>query len=124
VLRAARDVQGPNRRVIAVVQPHRYTRLRDLFEDFCTCFNNADQVIVAPVYAAGEQPIPGVSHEALVKGLTDHGHRSARTIDSLGGLAAAVRAAVHDGDEMIVCLGAGDITVAANGLAEELKSGK
>jgi UDP-N-acetylmuramate--alanine ligase len=124
VLRAARDVQGPNKRVIAVVQPHRYTRLRDLFEDFCTCFNNADQVIVAPVYAAGEQPIPGISHDALVKGLTDHGHRSARTIDGLGGLAAAVRAAVQDGDEMVVCLGAGDITTAAAGLAEELKSAK
>jgi UDP-N-acetylmuramate--alanine ligase len=124
VLRAARDVQGPNKRVIAIVQPHRYTRLRDLFEDFCTCFNNADHVIVAPVYAAGEQPIPGISHEALMKGLTDHGHRSARTIDGWGGLASAVRAAVQDGDEMVVCLGAGDITTAAANLADELKSAK
>ena len=122
VLRAARDVQGPNKRVIAVVQPHRYTRLRDLFEDFCTCFNNADHVIVAPVYAAGEQPIAGISHEALVKGLIDHGHRSARTIDALGDLAQAVRAAVESGDEMVVCLGAGDITTYANSLADDLKS--
>ncbi len=77
VLRAARDVQGRDKRVIAVVQPHRYTRLRDLFEQFSTCFNDADHVIVAPVYAAGEQPIDGISHESLVKGLINHGHRSA-----------------------------------------------
>jgi UDP-N-acetylmuramate--alanine ligase len=121
VLRAARDVQGRDKRVIAVVQPHRYTRLRDLFEDFCTCFNDADEVIVAPVYAAGEQPLPGLSHEALVKGLIDHGHRSARTIDALGDLALAVRNSVQTGDEMIVCLGAGDITSYANSLAEDLK---
>src|SRR5690606_16800295 len=121
VLRAARDVQGRDRRVIAVVQPHRYTRLRDLFEQFSTCFNDADHVIVAPVYAAGEQPVPGVTSETLVKGLIDHGHRSARTIASLGELATAVKSAVTTGDEMVVCLGAGDITGAAGGLAEELK---
>jgi UDP-N-acetylmuramate--alanine ligase len=123
VLRAARDVQGRDRRVIAVVQPHRYTRLRDLFEQFSTCFNDADHVIIAPVYAAGEQPIPGISHEALVKGLIDHGHRSARTIDTLGNLAQAIRSAVQTGDEMVVCLGAGDITSYANSLAEDLKTG-
>jgi UDP-N-acetylmuramate--alanine ligase len=122
VLRAARDVQGTGKRVIAVVQPHRYTRLRDLFEQFSTCFNDADHVIVAPVYAAGEQPIEGVSHEALVKSLIEHGHRSARTIGGLGELAAAVKQAVQSGDEMVVCLGAGDITNAAAGLADELKS--
>jgi len=122
VLRAARDVQGRDRKVVAVVQPHRYTRLRDLFEQFSTCFNDADHVIVAPVYAAGEQPIPGISSEALVKGLIDHGHRSARTIDSLGSLAAAIRNTVQPGgDEMVVCLGAGDITTYANSLAEDLK---
>ena len=123
VLRAARDVQGRDRRVIAVVQPHRYTRLRDLFEQFSTCFNDADQVIVTPVYAAGEQPIPGVSHEALVKGLIDHGHRAARAIDSLGDLPKVIREAVKAGDEMVVCLGAGDITAYANSLAEDLKQG-
>jgi UDP-N-acetylmuramate--alanine ligase len=122
VLKAARDVQGRDRRVIAVVQPHRYTRLRDLFEQFSTCFNDADHVIIAPVYAAGEQPIDGVSHEALVKGLINHGHRSVEAIDGLGSLARAVKAAVKTGDEMVVCLGAGDITAAANGLAEELKN--
>jgi UDP-N-acetylmuramate--alanine ligase len=122
VLRAARDVQGRDKRVIAIVQPHRYTRLRDLFEQFSTCFNDADHVIVAPVYAAGEQPIDGISHDTLVKGLIDHGHRSVQTVEGLPGLAAAVRRAVKTGDEMVVCLGAGDITAAANGLAEELKS--
>jgi UDP-N-acetylmuramate--alanine ligase len=121
VLRAARDVQGRDRRVIAVVQPHRYTRLRDLFEQFSTCFNDADHVIVTPVYAAGEQPVAGVTSEALVKGLVDHGHRSARTIGSLGELASAVRSAVQAGDEMVVCLGAGDITGYANSLAEDLE---
>ncbi len=123
VLRAARDVQGRDRRVIAVVQPHRYTRLRDLFEQFSTCFNDADHVIVAPVYAAGEQPIEGITSEALVRGLVNHGHRSARTIDSLGSLAQAIREAAQAGDEMVVCLGAGDITTYANSLADDLNRG-
>jgi UDP-N-acetylmuramate--alanine ligase len=120
VLRAARDVQGRDKRVIAVVQPHRYTRLRDLFEQFSTCFNDADQVLVAPVYAAGEQPIDGISHEALVRGLINHGHRSAKAIDGLGGLAKELKGMIKSGDEMVVCLGAGDITSYANALADEL----
>ncbi len=120
VLRAARDVQGRDKRVIAVVQPHRYTRLRDLFEQFSTCFNDADHVIVAPVYAAGEQPIDGISHEALVRGLINHGHRSVKALDGLGSLAREIKSAVKAGDEMVVCLGAGDITSYANALAEDL----
>jgi UDP-N-acetylmuramate--alanine ligase len=123
VLRAARDVQGPKEkmggRVIAVVQPHRFTRLRDLFEDFCTCFNDADQVYVAPVYAAGEQPLDGVSAPALAKGLLEHGHREARALGSLDDLPAIVKAEARPGD-MVVCLGAGDITQHANALAERL----
>jgi UDP-N-acetylmuramate--alanine ligase len=122
VLRAARDVQGRDKRVIAVVQPHRYTRLRDLFEQFSTCFNDADDVIITPVYPAGEQPIEGVNHEALVKGLINHGHRSARAIDNLANLASEIRNAVKTGDEMVVCLGAGDITSYANALAEDIKA--
>jgi UDP-N-acetylmuramate--alanine ligase len=122
VLRAARDVQGRDKRVIAVVQPHRYTRLRDLFEQFSTCFNDADHVIVAPVYAAGEQPIDGISHESLMKGLINHGHRSVQVIDGWNGLAKAVKAEIRSGDEMVVCLGAGDITAAAASLADELKA--
>jgi UDP-N-acetylmuramate--alanine ligase len=121
VLRAARDVQGKGR-VIAVVQPHRYTRLRDLFEDFCTCFNDADMVYVAPVYAAGETPIEGVSATTLAKGLLEHGHRFASALGSLDDLPAIVRAEAKPGD-MVVCLGAGDITTHANALAENLKGG-
>jgi UDP-N-acetylmuramate--alanine ligase len=121
VLRAARDVQGRDKRVIAVVQPHRFTRLRDLFEQFATCFNDADEVIVAPVYAAGEQPIEGVNADELVKALITHGHRSARAIDGLGSLAGEIRRTVKTGNEMVVCLGAGDITSYANALAEDLK---
>ena len=79
VLKAARSVAGSGR-VIAVVQPHRYTRLRDLFDGFCTCFNDADTVIVAPVYAAGEAPIEGVDRDALVEGLRLRGHRDARPL--------------------------------------------
>lgn len=120
VLRAARDVQGAGR-VIAVVQPHRYTRLRDLFEDFCTCFSDADHVIVAPVYPAGEAAIPGVSSEALAKGLIDHGHRSVEGLDDLAGLAERVRGILAPGD-MLVCLGAGDITAHAAALAGRLES--
>jgi len=122
VLRAARDVQGRDKRVIAVVQPHRFTRLRDLFEQFSTCFNDADEVLIAPVYAAGEQPIDGVSHESLVKGLINHGHRSARAIDGLGSLASEIGKSVKTGDEMVVCLGAGDITSFANALADDLRA--
>ncbi len=118
VLSAARDVQGKGR-VIAVVQPHRYSRLQDLFEDFCTCFNNADRVIVAPVYAAGETPIDGVSAASLSKGLTDHGHRDVTVLDDLEGLPGVLKGALEPGD-MVVMLGAGDITAHAATLAEKL----
>ncbi len=118
VLAAARDVQGKGR-VIAVVQPHRYTRLRDLFEDFCTCFNNADRVLVAPVYAAGETPIDGVSAESLAKGLIDHGHRDVGVLEDLDDLPGALASALEPGD-MVVCLGAGDITAHAATLADRL----
>ena len=118
VLRAAREVcQG---RVIAVVQPHRYTRLNDLFEQFSTCFNDADTVLVAPVYAAGEAPIEGVDHEFLARSLTEHGHRRALALDGLDVLPDAVKVEARPGD-MVVCLGAGDITSHANGLAAKLK---
>ena len=89
VLKAAR--QSTRRDVIAVVQPHRYTRLHDLFDDFATCFNDADTVIVAPVYAAGEQPIEGVTHEELVARIRARGHRDARVIDRPGRPCAAAQ---------------------------------
>ncbi len=118
VIKAARAMQGPNR-VIAVVQPHRYTRLRDLFEEFCTCLNAADHVFVAPVYEAGETPIPGYDHVSLAKGLGEHGHKSVDALDGLDDLPARIAAYAQPGD-MVVCLGAGDITTHANALAERL----
>ncbi len=117
VLKAARSV-APGR-VIAVVQPHRYTRLRDLFDGFCACFNDADLVIVAPVYAAGEAPIPGFDRDALVEGLRTRGHRDARALAGPEALAEAVAGVVKAGD-YVVCLGAGSISQWAYALPEQL----
>lgn len=118
VLKAARSVAG-NGRIVAVVQPHRYTRLRDLFDGFCTCFNDADTVIVAPVYAAGEAPIEGVDRDALVEGMRLRGHRDARALPDREALAGMVRETVRPGDT-VVCLGAGSISAWAYALPEEL----
>ncbi len=118
VLRAAR--QATKGRVIAVHQPHRYTRLSSLFEDFCTCFNEADVVAIADVYAAGEDPIPGASRDDLVAGLIAHGHRHARAIMDEADLERLVREQARPGD-MVVCLGAGTISAWANALPGRLK---
>jgi UDP-N-acetylmuramate--alanine ligase len=118
VLKAARAMQAQNR-VIAVAQPHRYSRLKDLFEDFSTCFNQADIAIIAPVYAAGETPIEGIDHEHLVASLKSFGHKGARAISSLEDLPDLIREIAEPGD-MVVCLGAGDITAHANALAGKL----
>ena len=107
VLKAARTASRG--RVIAVVQPHRFTRLRDLFEEFCTCFNDANSVIVADVYAAGEEPVAGVNRDALVAGLRARGHRAVHALAEPEALPGLVRALARDGD-MVVCLGAGSIT--------------
>jgi UDP-N-acetylmuramate--alanine ligase len=117
VLKAAR--QSTRRDVIAVVQPHRYSRLHDLFDQFATCFNDADTVIVAPVYAAGEQPIEGVTHEELVARIKARGHRDARVIDRPEALAPLIAARAEDGD-YVVCLGAGNITQWAAALPGEI----
>ncbi|MBP2229090.1 UDP-N-acetylmuramate--alanine ligase [Azospirillum agricola] len=117
VLKAART--AGTGRTIAVVQPHRYSRLANLFEDFCTCFNDADAVIVADVYAAGEQPIDGVSRDSLVEGLRMHGHRQVVALQSPQELAQLVHGMVKPGD-FVVCLGAGNITQWANALPGEL----
>lgn len=119
VLKAAR--QATTGRVIAVHQPHRYTRLSALFEDFCNCFNEADVVAIAEVYAAGEEPIEGASRDDLVAGLIRHGHRHARAIMSEADLERLVREQAKAGD-MVVCLGAGTISAWANGLPERLKA--
>ncbi|CUA84152.1 UDP-N-acetylmuramate--L-alanine ligase [Chelatococcus sambhunathii] len=121
VLRAARaSTKG---QVIAVMQPHRYTRLKALFNDFCTCFNDADAVIVAPVYAAGEQPIAGAERDDLVAGLKARGHRQAIALEGPQALAAIVRRLVKPGD-YVVCLGAGTITNWAYALPGELEAGE
>jgi len=118
VLETAR--QTTDGRVIAVVQPHRYSRLRDLFDDFCTAFNDADCVLVAPVYAAGEPPIDGIDRDALVAGLRRHGHRDIRPLDGPEQLAPSVASIAQPGD-LVVCLGAGSITTWANALPGQLR---
>jgi UDP-N-acetylmuramate--alanine ligase len=117
VLRAARA--ATRGKVIAVVQPHRYTRLAHLFEDFCTCFNDADRVIVAEVYAAGEAPIAGISRDALVEGLIGHGHRHVQPLPEPTALAGMIHGMAQPGD-LVVCLGAGNITQWAHALPGEL----
>jgi UDP-N-acetylmuramate--alanine ligase len=119
VLKAARSAtQGG---VVAVVQPHRYSRLKNLFQDFCACFNDADAVIVADVYAAGEAPIDGASRDALVEGLRAHGHRKVVALADPSQLASQVVEVARPGD-MVVCLGAGSITGWAHALPAELQA--
>ncbi|MBN8976793.1 MAG: UDP-N-acetylmuramate--L-alanine ligase [Rhizobiales bacterium] len=119
VLKAARD--STKNKVIAVVQPHRYTRLQSLFEEFCTCFNDADTVIVADVYPAGEAPIPGIDRDNFVLGLRAHGHREVIALENAAALAGVVRGVAKPGD-YVVCLGAGNITQWAYALPAELKA--
>jgi UDP-N-acetylmuramate--alanine ligase len=121
VLKAARaSTQG---KVIAVVQPHRYTRLQALFDQFCTCFNDADHVIVAPVYPAGEAPIPGVDRDALVAGMRARGHRDVDALNGPEELARKIAALAKKGD-YVICLGAGNITQWAYALPGELAAKK
>jgi UDP-N-acetylmuramate--alanine ligase len=121
VLAAARE--GVRGRVIAVVQPHRFTRLRDLMDEFQQAFNDADAVYVTPVYPAGEAPIEGVDAEALVSGIKQRGHRAAETIADAGALATVLAADLRP-DDMVVCLGAGDITKWAAGLADAIRAAR
>jgi len=117
VLAAAR--QAYEGRIVAVMQPHRYTRLQHLFEEFATCFNDADAVIVADVHAAGEKPIAGIDRDALIEGLRRHGHRHVVALDDPSALAMEVAAIVSPGD-VVLCLGAGSITTWADALPGEL----
>ena len=121
VLAAARE--GAQGRVIAIVQPHRFTRLRDLMEDFQGAFNDADIVMVAPVYAAGEEAIEGVDNEALVEGLKQRGHRAVCTVADAAETARRLRDIAARGD-MVICLGAGDITKWAAGLADGIRKAR
>jgi len=117
-LRAGRMLCGTNR-LIAVVQPHRYSRLADLFTDFCSCFNDADEVLVADVYAAGEAPIDGASKDHLVNGLRDYGHKAVSALDGSDALAGEIATRARPGD-VVMCLGAGDITGWAAALPAQL----
>jgi UDP-N-acetylmuramate--alanine ligase len=119
VLSAARE--GAEGRVIAVVQPHRFTRLRDLMSEFQNAFNDADIVLAAPVYPAGEEPIEGVDSAALVEGLKQRGHRAASTVVDADDVARQLAGLAAPGD-MIICLGAGDITKWAAGLADAIRA--
>ncbi len=118
VLKAARAMVGSGQ-LIAVAQPHRYTRLRDLFEEFSRCFDAADEVLISPVYEAGEAPIEGINSESLVASITRTGHKGAAALAALEDLPEAIRAIAKPG-AMVVCLGAGSISAYANDLAKKL----
>jgi UDP-N-acetylmuramate--alanine ligase len=107
------------RRVLAVFQPHRFTRVASLFDDFCTCFNDADAVFVADIYPAGESPIAGVDRDALVNGLRTRGHRDVRPLPDPDRLAELIAATAQPGD-LVVCLGAGNVTAWAQALPGKL----
>jgi UDP-N-acetylmuramate--alanine ligase len=119
VLKAAR--QTTRGRVIAVVQPHRYSRLARLFDDFCTCFNDADTVVVAHVYAAGEPPIEGMDRDGLIQGLRAYGHRRVLPLDNAEALVPLICKEARPGD-LVICLGAGNITAWANDLPGQLNA--
>jgi UDP-N-acetylmuramate--alanine ligase len=119
VLRAARA--STRAKVIAVVQPHRYTRLHALFEQFATCFNDADCVIVSDIYTAGEAPIQGADRDTLVASIKAHGHRNVMALDDPSSLAPLIKTLAEPGD-YVVCLGAGSITQWANALPQQLSA--
>lgn len=117
VLNAAREAYSG--RVIAVMQPHRYSRLESLFDEFCGCFNNADVVIISPVYEAGEKPIEGINRDSLVEGIRAVGHRNVIALDGPEGLADQINAIAESGD-IVVCMGAGTISQWAYDLERDL----
>lgn len=121
VLSAAR--RGAKGRVLAIVEPHRYTRVRDLFSDFSACFGDADGVIVAPLYTAGESPIEGIDNHSLAGGIAQTGHRAVRAVDHPADLAPAIKEFCRPGDT-VVCLGAGNSTEWAHALPEWLKESR
>jgi UDP-N-acetylmuramate--alanine ligase len=120
-LKAAQQAKGEQGKIIAVMQPHRYSRLQSLFGDFCTAFNDADSVIVSDVYAAGEQPIENINRDALVEGLRAHGHRDVYALPDPKDLAAMVADIAQPGD-YVICLGAGTISQWAYALPAELEA--
>lgn len=121
VLKTARSAVSEGGNVIAVMQPHRYSRLNDLFDEFCRCFNDADHVVIADVYEAGEKPIEGIHKESLAEGLRTHGHRSVQVLAERSDLARVVAELAREGD-YVICMGAGNITAWAYDLPEQLKA--
>ena len=122
VLKAGRQaVENTGGKLIAVMQPHRYSRLSTLFEDFCTCFNDADTVLISDVYEAGEQLIEGINRDSLVSGIQKRGHKDVRALNAPGDLAQIVCENAKPGD-FVICLGAGNITQWANALPGELEA--
>ena len=120
VLKAARQsVEASGKRVIAVMQPHRYSRLHDLFEDFCSCFNDADSVLIADVYEAGEKPIAGADKKTLVEGIRKHGHKHVQPLPSAEKLPQHIVKIAQEGD-LVICLGAGSISQWAYALPKQL----
>jgi UDP-N-acetylmuramate--alanine ligase len=119
VLKAAR--QACKGKVIAVMQPHRYTRLRDLFEEFCSCFNQADKVVIADVYSAGEAPIPGIDRAHFVEAIRARGHRNVKSLDKPEDLPVMIADIAEAGD-YVICVGAGSITNWAHALPGQLKA--
>lgn len=120
VLKAARQaVEKSGKKVIAVMQPHRYTRLHDLFEDFCTCFNDADSVMIADVYEAGEDPIEGADKQHLVAGIVERGHKHTQALPDVESLPRMVSDIAEEGD-YVICLGAGNISAWAYDLPGQL----
>ncbi len=120
-LNTAKDViHGSGKKIIAVVQPHRYTRVRDLFGEFCSCFGVADKVVVANIYEAGESPIEGISRDSLVEGIKKQGHKNVIPLPSPEELPKIINEIANPGD-IVVCLGAGNITAWANSLPEDMK---
>lgn len=117
---ARQAVEASGGRVIALVQPHRFTRLQSLFADFCTCVDLADTVIIADVYSAGEEPIEGVSRDALVQGIRDHGHKHVMALESENALAGLIAGVAQSGD-FVICLGAGSISKWAASLPKQLE---
>jgi UDP-N-acetylmuramate--alanine ligase len=109
----------PDSRIIAVFQPHRYSRVRDLFNDFCRCFHEADHVVVCPIYRAGETPIEGVDHRTLAAGLRSHGHRRVHRVEDLDQVVSHLAAVVRPGD-VVITLGAGNVNSICEPLSEAL----
>ena len=118
VLESARAVG--HRAVIAVMQPHRFTRLRDLFNEFCACMNGADTVLLLPVYEAGESAIDGINSDVLAEGLRSHGHRHVVSLAENDDLPNAL-AEILQTDDVVICMGAGSISQLANELAQKLR---